>query len=159
MRPSVAFEKQAGLKEFNKVEQAVETEFILSFYINSSWFGIAFDSIQEVVDYYPVSEYPFDVEGHFGIINLRGNIVPIIDPFQQNLEDLDLSSSKYVILQTSNGNMVGIIVNNVKKIEIQKELTNNLIDEKVVAYNHRTLRLINCKCLTKKYGERTNISE
>lgn len=110
---------------------------------------MSFDKIHEVVDYFPMTTYPLQVHGHMGVINLRGNVVPIIDPFNITLADHNLDQCKYVIIETNQSNLVGMIVAKAKKVDIPKELVSEITEEQVVPINGHLLRFLRVDAVLK----------
>lgn len=151
-----AFLAQKDILNSNNEEERTEKEFILSFDVNNSKFGIRFDKIHEVVDFFKPTEYPISKLGHVGVINLRGNVIPIIDPFEQPLSEIDLDQCKYVILETENKNLVGIVVSSAKKIEVEKQRIDDIIDDDVISFNNQPLRFMTTEAILKNFQENTD---
>jgi len=159
MQPNDAFNAQKEFTsslEIDEENQNTEEEFILAFEVNSSKIGMSFELVHEVVDFYSPTHYPFAIDGHFGVINLRGNVVPIINPFHQDLQSIDNNSSKYVILETQKGNLVGIVVSNTKKVQIDPDKIVNIIEEDVISLNGYPLRYVKIEAILKNYKERVD---
>ncbi|RME14850.1 MAG: hypothetical protein D6797_07920 [Bdellovibrio sp.] len=78
------------------------TEHLLSFQVGESLYAVTFESVQEVIDYIEFTEYPVKDKRYVGIINLRGSIVSIINPFLKEFdkEDSSLFQKKYIIFDT-----------------------------------------------------------
>lgn len=51
----------------------------LTFYINNELYGIELEYVKEVIDYCNVTRIPGIPDYIRGVINLRGNVIPIID--------------------------------------------------------------------------------
>lgn len=153
MHPSEAFDEQLEIANQDLEDKSSELEFILSFRVNKSLFGMAFEKIHEVVDFFTPTEYPVNAPGHIGIINLRGNVVPIINPFNQGSNQQEKDSLKYVILESSKGYLVGIIVNKARKIEIDKEKLEFSEEDKVISVEGQPLRFLKISAILKNYEE------
>lgn len=154
MRPNEAFKLQANSRDEAMVDIKEEKEFILSFEINDGLFGMNFEKVHEVVDYFKARSYPTQVEGHVGIINLRGVVIPIIDPFGMDLENTSTDKCKYIVFESNNGNLVGIVVYNSKKIEVEKSIIEGVDDHKVINYNGSPLRYLNADAILKNYRDK-----
>lgn len=154
MRPEDALNAQKEFATSKGENETSEKEFILSFEINSSRLGMSFERVHEVVDYFSPTNYPFNIEGHIGVINLRGNVVPVIDPFNQDIGEVDPSICKYVILETLNNNLVGVVVSNARKVEIDKEKVSDVIEDEVISLEGKPLRYLKIEAILKSYKEK-----
>lgn len=153
MRPEDAFNSQKEFEDTLEVDDISEKEFILSFETNSSSLGINFERVHEVVDYFPPTSYPFNIDGHIGVINLRGNVVPIIDPFKQDMDKIEPDFCKYIILETLNNNLVGIVVSNARKVEIDIEKISDVIEDEIISLEGKPLRYVKIEGILKNYKE------
>jgi purine-binding chemotaxis protein CheW len=63
----------------NKDETAVQTDQYLTFTLDKEVFAIEINRIREVIDYLNVTPVPRMPVFLRGVINLRGNVVPVID--------------------------------------------------------------------------------
>jgi chemotaxis signal transduction protein len=151
MRPSDAFKMQGDLNEVSSLEQ--DNEFLLSFNVGTDRYAVMFDDVNEVVNFTPVVEYPVKIENHIGVINLRGTIVPIINPFSHSIIG-DLEKAKYVIFKTKFDNYVGIIVNGTKKIEVEKNILENIEKNQIVSFESKPLRIVKMNDLLVDFNEK-----
>jgi purine-binding chemotaxis protein CheW len=159
MQPDQAFVQQLSNETDLNEEMHIGKDFLLSFVINNSLYAICFEDIQEIVDYFPYTEYPLKLNDHMGIINLRGNILPIINPFRLSKNDIDPSHSKYIILKSSSGSLMGLVVGNIKKIEIDSSDISEVVEEKIISFDKKPLRFVRLNYLTKKYKEKLSETE
>ena len=123
---------------------------LLSFEIGDSKFAITFTDIYEIVEYFPYTEYPTKSDFYLGVINLRGNIVPIVNPFQIQITGEDLEGKRYVILQTEDKLLVGIVVQKVRKVEVKKGLINPNAKEEIISVDGKPVRYIQINHLLEK---------
>jgi len=63
----------------NKIDTVVQTDQYLTFTLDSEVFAIEIGRIREVIDYLNVTPVPRMPVFLRGVINLRGNVVPVID--------------------------------------------------------------------------------
>lgn len=92
----------------------VQTEKYLLFVSDGLLFGVPAEAAVEIITSYTVTWLPL-VPGHIrGIINLRGQIIPILD-IRRMLGREDMDSHCTIILQTD-GNQIGILVDRVEKM-------------------------------------------
>lgn len=150
MLPNEAFDLQ---KQYETEDESLNNDnvYILYFKVNESSFALKFDSVHEVVDFFPYTKYPYNVEKHIGVINLRGNVIPVIDPFHQDLSLINSDDCKYVILETENEDQIGLIVNNPKKIEISNSEIEQVKEDKVISLDGTPLRYILASTILKNY--------
>lgn len=157
MQPSEAFKiQQDEMRSIDDIVEKSDRQFILCFQISTSKFGMEFEKVSEIVDYFPPTEYPFKVDKHIGIINLRGNVVPIVDPFQVEIDRNNKENFKFVVIETECGNLVGIIVSNVRKIDVDLVDIDNVDGEKVISVNGEPLRFVKTNTFFKDYREVDN---
>ena len=159
MQPDQAFAKQITNEIDLNEDLHPDKNFLLSFVINKSLYAISFEDIQEIVDYFPFTEYPLKISDHLGIINLRGNILPIINPFKLDQKDIDPEDSKYIVLKSQSGSLMGLVVGNIKKIEIDSSEIPEGHEEKIISFENKPLRYVRLNYLTKKYKEKLSETE
>jgi len=94
----------------------------LTFGLNGENYGIGILSIHEIIEYGDLTVVPLMPEFISGVINLRGNVVPVINlarRFGQEPRDIDKRSS-IIIVEIQNGENdvteAGIIVDNVNEV-------------------------------------------
>lgn len=150
MLPEEAFNTQSDL--LNSEEEVISKQYLLYFKIGDSCFATDFDKIHEIVEYFPCTKYPYDIDGHLGVINLRGSVVPIISPAQISTQE-DLSFEKYIIFESVQLSLVGYKASKVRKIEIDIIEIEDVVDEKIITFNNSPLRYIKIESLLKDYGD------
>lgn len=107
-------EEQKSIKQQLAQEKLVqETVSFLQFTFEGSRYLSPIQSVQEVLEIIPVAKYPIKVNGHVGVINIRGRIVPVI----AHKEQLVTQADKMIIL-ILNEACVAIRVSQVKKIKM-----------------------------------------
>lgn len=145
MQPNDIFNDQKNLlDQFDDINSFEEHShiFLLTFDINMSKFAIEFNHIQEVLEHFKPTPYPFEVDGHVGVINLRGNVIPIINPFEEEVSSLNSDSTKIIILDSKDKHSVGIVVENVKKVNVDKEFIDEVVAEKVISVDNQPVRYV-----------------
>lgn len=156
MQPNQIFENQkAYLDQYQNDELSLDQSdhFILTFFVGNSQFAIDFDCVKEVINYFEPSPYPFKIQRHIGIINLRGSVIPIVDPFSDsNIEDIS-TQSKIIVFETKEHLPVGFIVKDVKKKGIEREKIGNIEEEKVLSIDNIPIRYVHLESLLKNFVE------
>ncbi len=95
-------------------DNVVKTEKYLLFLSDGLLFGVPAEAVVEIITGHTVTRLPLVPDYVRGIINLRGQIIPIVD-IHQLLSHQDCESDCMMILQTSDAE-VGILVDQVQKM-------------------------------------------
>lgn len=94
---------------------------VLSFVLDSDHFAIGIDSIQEVIEYKNVTRVPRSPEFMQGVINLRGQVIPVVDLrvlFSMDVADISLDTCIIIIDIDVGGEQcaIGIVADTVKEV-------------------------------------------
>ena len=112
---------------------------IVTFYVGNSRFAVPVERVREVVELFPITAYPKKVANFTGVLNLRGNLVPVFDPslvyemgsLPEDVKE-DLNVDRTVILETSEGHLFAIRARDVKKMMLSHQsaqfVTETVID-------------------------------
>ena len=113
MQEDFLFQREQPDSETEEVA-AVQTEKYLLFVSDGLLFGVPAEAVVEIITGHTITRLPL-VPGYIrGIINLRGQIIPIVD-IRHLLGHGTCESDCMMILQ-SNGTQVGILVDQVQKM-------------------------------------------
>jgi len=96
----------------------------LSFRISQEVYGIKICHVTEIVGIQKITEVP-DMPAYVkGVINLRGNVIPVVDVrLRFNMEPRDYDDRTCVIVVNVNESPIGLVVDTVKEvISIQPEM-------------------------------------
>jgi len=89
----------------------------LSFTLGHEEYGIEILKVQEIRSYEAVTTIANAPEFIKGVVNLRGNIVPIVDMrIKFNLSNVDYNESTVVIILNVAGRVVGMVVDSVSDV-------------------------------------------
>ena len=113
MQEDVLFQREQPDSETEEVA-AVQTEKYLLFVSDGLLFGVPAEAVVEIITNHTITPLPLVPDYIFGIINLRGQIIPIVD-IRHLLGHGTCESDCMMILQ-SNGTQVGILVDQVQKM-------------------------------------------
>lgn len=72
-------EQQVSKEAFDKEKQTNTSIQYLTFYLGKEIYGIAVEKVKEVIEYHQVYKIPLVPSYISGVINLRGEILPVID--------------------------------------------------------------------------------
>lgn len=93
----------------------------LAFRLDSELFAVGVDKIREIIDFTTVTKVPRTPESMRGVINLRGNVVPVIDMRAkfEVLQGPDTVDTCIVVLEVSmdeETTIIGALVDSVKEV-------------------------------------------
>lgn len=92
----------------------IKTQKYLLFQSDTLLFGVTADYVVEIITNHTITEIPLVPSYVRGIINLRGQIIPIVDI--RLLLGQDLADGDCIIILNINDVMVGILVDTVQKM-------------------------------------------
>lgn len=98
-------------------------ERFLTFNSDNIVFGVSTNHVIEIITSYMICTLPMVPEYIKGIINLRGNVIPVIDiRLRMGKMSVEPTNSTCIIILTINDTEVGIIVDSVRQVlDIDKE--------------------------------------
>lgn len=124
----------------NTDNKVVEQCKIVSFLINGEKYGFFIDSIIEIINIQTIFQLPQMKPFIKGVINLRGNIVPIISlRMKLGFEEIPPNELTKMIIAKYNDENVGIIVDEVLKISSYDK--NLFKDAANYSFNRNDIRL------------------
>ena len=102
-----------------------ENQYVI-FRLGSEFYGIKIDNVETIERIMPITRVPKAHEYSNGVINLRGEIVPIIDlRLRLGLEKKEYDSETRIIVNKMQDMMIGYIVDSASEV---KEIPASLID-------------------------------
>ncbi len=117
----------------------------VTFFLENEKYGIQVMQVQEVLRLSDIAPVPGASEYVMGIINLRGNVVTVIDTrkrFKLQEKESD-DSTRIVIIETESGQVVGILVDSVAEVA---ELRTSEIESAPNLGNDESSRFIQGVC-------------
>ncbi|MBF0299369.1 MAG: purine-binding chemotaxis protein CheW [Oligoflexia bacterium] len=114
------FENKADIKEalMNLLHSSTTggNQFV-TFNIATEEYGININSVQEITGHRPLTYLPNSPKHIKGILNLRGNIIPVMDPrIKFGLDEVQYDKNSVIIIVESFEKNIGIIVDNIKDV-------------------------------------------
>ena len=89
----------------------------VTFHLESEKYGIKVMQVQEVLRMTEIAPVPGAPHYVLGIINLRGNVVTVIDTRRRfGLSDVENDDETRIVIVESNNNVVGILVDSVAEV-------------------------------------------
>ncbi len=118
---------QDNKKEVETADQALKQYIVIRF--NKEQFGISINYIQNIVRMTSITRVPNVPEYIKGVINLRGEIIPIMSlRIKLGLEPDELTSQTRIIIVSVDDNLIGLFVDEVMEVLV---LEDNQIDKQV----------------------------
>lgn len=111
------------MAEYNDNKNAgTKTMELATFYVGDSLCGMDILKVQEINKLLEMTEVPLAPDYVKGILNLRGQIVTVIDLGNKlNLADTVISSETRNIIVSSNGEYIGLLVHRIGDVERTEE--------------------------------------
>jgi purine-binding chemotaxis protein CheW len=89
----------------------------VTFRLDDETYGINVMQIQEVLRYGEIAPVPGSPDYVLGIINLRGNVVTVIDTRRRfGLNDADITDASRIVVMESADQVMGILVDSVAEV-------------------------------------------
>lgn len=109
--------------ESSEVQDHESIERFLTFNSDNIVFGISTNNVIEIITSYMICTLPMVPEYIKGIINLRGNVIPVIDiRLRMGKMPCENEDSTCIIILTINETEIGIIVDSVRQVlDIDRE--------------------------------------
>jgi chemotaxis signal transduction protein len=147
---------QKSWKEKNQAEKEkpVEELTYLQITVNGSDFLFPIHEVREVAEMPYIRHYPIQNSGHLGVVNLRGNVVPLLSMkcfFQEGENSFQegLSHHRLVVLYDGHNEVFGVGAESVKKIVIRESVVSL---SKTLTLNERPAQLTEKNEILKKWG-------
>lgn len=137
------------------------TERCLTFTSDGLTIGVSTNFVTEIITNHSITMLPLVPSYVKGIINLRGQIIPIIDiRLRMGKEPIDYTNTTCIIVLNIDSSLIGIIVDAVQQVididsslisplpvEDQQELINGMISYG----DHSVILFLDCERLTQVY--------
>lgn len=141
-----------------EIVESTNTESYLTFESDGLTFGVSTNYVNEIITNYMLRPLPMVPNYIKGIINLRGQIIPIIDiRLRMGKPETEPTSHTCIIILDIEPTVIGIIVDSVSQVvdidasesssiptENHQELANSMIS----LGNDRVVLLLNCEAIT-----------
>ncbi|MEX0605926.1 MAG: chemotaxis protein CheW [Marinobacter sp.] len=105
---------QSGQKNQSQDDQVLQ---YVTFRLDDETYGIGVMQIQEVLRYTEIAPVPGAPDYVLGIINLRGNVVTVIDTRRRfGLADQEVTDATRIVVMESSNQVMGILVDSVAEV-------------------------------------------
>lgn len=113
----MATNKQEGMKDNMIQRSGNTTERFLTFRSDGLTFGVSTNYIIEIITNHMITLLPMVPGFVKGIMNLRGQIIPIIDiRLRMGKPEVDYTNTSCIIVLSFNGISIGVIVDSVEQV-------------------------------------------
>lgn len=114
-----------------------DIEQFLTFTINGEYFGLQLLHVHEILKPVMITRIPNVEEYILGVINLRGEIIPIVDLKKRFHEvDSDIMPISRIVVVMLNEKRCGILVDEVKQVvKVQKDHISYTVDDLSLNYS------------------------
>lgn len=107
------------MNEQKEQKGAMETTQLVSFTVGKEEYGVPIGDVQEVVRMPAITHLPQTESFLKGVINLRGNIIPVIDMRERfNMEAQEYAQTTRVVVTMVKNKLVGLIVDTVSQVVV-----------------------------------------
>lgn len=102
---------------FDDENEDTQKDRYLTFHVGDEDYGIAIEYVTEIVGMHRITEVPDMPQFVKGVINLRGQVIPVIDIRARfGMEERDYDDRTCTIVILVNGTNVGLIVDTVSEV-------------------------------------------
>ncbi len=94
---------------------------LLVFRYQDGYYAVDLQYVREVVEASACKPYPISLPGHFGIINIRSKILPVLAPIQLTNANQAIEGDKVLLLEFVEDQPLCLIVKSVQKLLVARE--------------------------------------
>lgn len=96
--------------------KSAETQYVV-FKLGAETFGLAINEVKEIIVYQETTKIPGSSPFVDGIINLRGQVIPVFNLRRKfGLQQVERTRGTRIVVIEANENVVGIVVDNVSEV-------------------------------------------
>jgi purine-binding chemotaxis protein CheW len=107
----------ANVREEKKQQLSGEVVQVVSFHLGSEEYGVDISQVQEIIRLVEITHVPRAPHFMEGVINLRGQLIPIIDLRTRfGMHRADATKNTRIIVTEIGNKRVGIVVDNVSEV-------------------------------------------
>ena len=102
----------------DQVKKTVEEIQVAVFMLNNTYYGVPILQVKEIVKMTEITKLPNTPDFVQGIVNLRGEIIPIIDMRRRfGLPDIEISENWKILILKSGEVLFGVMVDQISEVE------------------------------------------
>ena len=105
------------IKDTDQAASDVQGGKFLTFVLADEEYGIEILSVREIIGLLPVTPVPQSPYYVKGVVNLRGQVIPVVDlRLKFDMETIDATDETCIIVVQTGGHQLGIIVDKVSEV-------------------------------------------
>lgn len=104
----------------NKIEN-VDHFTLIKFNVFEKNYAVDIKYVHEIIESVDITPYPEHVNNHIGIINVRGEIIPLVQIEKESIKPIN-EKFKIIILEFTIGKLYAIRTNKVQKFSFKSDL-------------------------------------
>lgn len=149
------------IEQISEDEAPVSTERFLTFSSDGLSIGVSTNYVIEIITNHMITQLPLVPDYVKGIINLRGQIIPIIDiRLRMGKPPIDYTSTTCIIVLNIDSTRIGIVVDAVQQVmdidqsqisPVPVENQQELISGMVSSGEHSVILFLDCQQLVRTY--------
>ncbi|MDR3443545.1 MAG: chemotaxis protein CheW [Legionella sp.] len=120
------FEKIIKQFQFEPSALADEKQTFIQFAMCGSHYALDIHYVSEIVEVPVITPYPEIVSGYLGIVNLGGQIIPVIDftgKYTNGIETYVIQNTHLLLVTDFSGNSsFGLIIERPRRVEVAKKM-------------------------------------
>jgi chemotaxis signal transduction protein len=136
------FEKIIKQFQFEESEVADEKQTFIQFTMCGSHYALDIHYVSEIVEVPVITSYPEIVSGYLGIVNLGGQIIPVVDftgKYTNGIETYKVEDTHLLLVADfSENSLLGLIIERPRRVEVPKKM----LVSSTVNINNLPIRLL-----------------
>lgn len=110
-------QNEFGFEDEDDTDAIKDNNEFLTFMVGDEEYGIGITQVHEIVTLHEITPLPGAEEYTKGVINLRGDIIPVFDfRLKLNFDERDYDAQTIILIVMINGKKMGIIVDRVSEV-------------------------------------------
>lgn len=103
-------------------KEVMKQQAFICFHMNDSYYALDIHAVNEIVEIPTITPYPIAIPGHIGVVNLSGQILPIIDFTQAETQLTIQSDNLLLVANFANEHPFGLVIKHPRRVQIPQKL-------------------------------------
>lgn len=103
-------------------KEVVEQQAFIRFDMDESYYALDIHAVNEIVEIPVITPYPTVIPGHIGIVNLSGQILPIIDFTQTTNRLPSQPDDLLLVVHFVNWHPFGLMIKHPRRVQVPQKL-------------------------------------
>lgn len=131
--------------KLGQVQQALERHPFVTFSYGGGRYAVSIQHVREVVEMQPINPYPVAPEEHKGIVNIRGRILPVMQPALRGSKCCE-AADRLIIMEFEENQPFCLCVSQVSKVlldpmEAEAGYTVNVSDQPILILDQSMIQV------------------